>query len=142
MSITVFGIYCREDKEVLFLRVNGKKKRDLWPCVARHCDPKTSIICTDSAAQYTGVEKLFDNAVHKTTNHQKGEFVDKKDKTNTINALENQNKIFKKALKSRRNEAGIRSHMATHFYRRMRLKPLKTLGEQVIYHFSLRFFLS
>ena len=131
MTIVLFGIYCREDKEGIFLRVNGKKKSDLWPLVKKYCHPDTNVICTDSAGQYTGVENLFNSAVHKSTNHKKGEFVDKNDKTNTINSLENQNKLLKKAVKNRRSEKGIQQHMAVHFYRRMRLNHLPTLGERV-----------
>lgn len=99
MTVTVFGMYCREDKEGLFFRVNGKSKRDLWPYIKKYCHESTSIICSDSARQYMGVENLFLNAQHKRTNRRKGEFVSKDDKTNTINDLENQNKLLKKSLK-------------------------------------------
>ncbi|XP_035227418.1 uncharacterized protein LOC118199635 [Stegodyphus dumicola] len=72
MTITVLGIYCREDKEGLFFRVNGKSKRDIWPYIKHHVHPETSVICTDSAKQYKNVESMFSGAVHKTTNHSKG----------------------------------------------------------------------
>ncbi|GFS31443.1 DDE_Tnp_IS1595 domain-containing protein, partial [Nephila pilipes] len=131
MTQVVLGIYCREDKEGLFFLVDGKKKRDLWPLIARHCHPETSIICTDSATQYHSVNKLFNDAVHKTTNHKKGEFVSKIDKLNTINPLENENKHFKKAIVSRQSEKHLKQYMALHFYRRTRLSTMKSLDAKV-----------
>jgi len=41
--------------------------------------------------------------VHKQTNHSKGEFVSKADQTNTINDLENQNKLLKKIYQVSQN---------------------------------------
>ncbi|GFU07699.1 DDE_Tnp_IS1595 domain-containing protein [Trichonephila clavipes] len=76
--------------------VDGEKKKDFWPRIARHCNPETSVICTDSATQYHNVNKLFNDALQKTTNHKKGDFVNKTDKLNTINPLENENRHFKK----------------------------------------------
>lgn len=131
MTIVIFGIYCREDKNGLFFRVNSKKKRDLWPLVKKHCHPETSVVCTDSALQYSNVEVLFDDAIHKTTNHKIGEFVSQSDKSNTINSLENQNKLLKKAIISRHTDRAIDQYMALHFYRRTRLDPLPSYGEQV-----------
>jgi len=58
-----------------------------WPVFPRKCKEQngaikkyvaynTSAICTDSARQYFGVEKMFSpQTVHKQTNHSKGEFV-------------------------------------------------------------------
>lgn len=134
MTQTIFGIYCREDKEGLFFRVNGKSKRDLWPIIHKYCHPETAVICTDSARQYKNVHLLFNDAVHKTTNHRKGEFVDKNDVTNTINSLENQNKILKATIRSRRNDVVIRQNMAVYFYRRRRLPLSIPIGER-IHHF-------
>ncbi|GIY62192.1 hypothetical protein CEXT_576361 [Caerostris extrusa] len=45
---------------------------------------ETAVICTDEARQDKKIDRLFKGAVHKTTNHSKGEFVDKND---TINPL-------------------------------------------------------
>lgn len=131
MTIVVFGIYCRTDKEGIFFRVNGKKKKDLWPLVKKYCHSDTSVVCTDSAKQYVGVEQLFTNAVHKTVNHKKGEYVSSTDKENHINSIENQNKLLKQAMHSRRTDTAIRQDMALHFYRRRRLDHLPTFGEQV-----------
>ena len=40
MSITLFGIYCREDKMEVYFQMNGKSKRDLWPIIIQvvHAD--------------------------------------------------------------------------------------------------------
>ncbi|GFY72433.1 DDE_Tnp_IS1595 domain-containing protein, partial [Trichonephila inaurata madagascariensis] len=130
MTQVVLGIYCRDDKEGLFWLM-GEKKKDLWPRIARHCNPETSVICTDSATQYHNVNKLFNDALHKTTNHKKGEFVNKTDKLNTINPLENENRHFKKSIINRKSEKSIRQYMALHFYRRTRLNTLKSLNAKV-----------
>ncbi|GIX70117.1 hypothetical protein CDAR_312561 [Caerostris darwini] len=58
----------------------------------------TVLICTDTAGQYKKVDRLIPGVIHKTTNHSKGEFVAKDDKSNTINPLENENKHFKRSL--------------------------------------------
>lgn len=131
MTITVFGIYCRDDKHGIFFRTEGKKKRDLWPLVKKHVHPKTEFICTDSAKQYSGVEKLFGGAIHKTVNHKKGEFVSKSDKTNHINSIENQNKHLKASIKCRRSDEHIRQYMALYFYRKTRLDVWKDLGGKI-----------
>ncbi|GFY78672.1 DDE_Tnp_IS1595 domain-containing protein, partial [Trichonephila inaurata madagascariensis] len=119
------------DDKVGFFLVDGEKKRDLWPRIARHCNPETSVICTDSATQYHNVNKLFNDALHKTTNHKKGEFVNKTDKLNIINPLENENRNFKKSIINRKSEKSIRQYMALHFYRRTRLNTLKSLDAKV-----------
>ncbi|GFQ71225.1 DDE_Tnp_IS1595 domain-containing protein [Trichonephila clavata] len=131
MTQVVLGIYCRDDKEGIFFLVDGEKKKDLWPRIARHCNPETSVICTDSATQYHNINKLFNDAIHKTTNHKKGEFVNKTDKLNTINPLENENRHFKKSIVSRKSEKSIIQYMALHFYRRTRLNTLKSLDAKV-----------
>lgn len=33
MTITVLGLYCKEDKTGLFFKVNNKSKKELWPYV-------------------------------------------------------------------------------------------------------------
>ncbi|KAG8181118.1 hypothetical protein JTE90_029151 [Oedothorax gibbosus] len=96
MTITVLGIYCREDKEGVFFLVNGKKKKDLWPLIKEQTDPETTFVYTDSAKSYHNVDELFDDAIHMTVNHKKGEFVDRVVKDNHINSIENQNKLLKK----------------------------------------------
>ncbi|GFY73669.1 DDE_Tnp_IS1595 domain-containing protein [Trichonephila inaurata madagascariensis] len=118
-------------KKGFFFLVDGEKKKDLWPRIARHCNPETSVICTDSTTQYHNVNKLFNDALHKTTNHKKGEFVNKTDKLNTINPLENENRHFKKSIINRKSEKSIRQYMALHFYRRTRLNTLKSLDAKV-----------
>ncbi|GFR00157.1 DDE_Tnp_IS1595 domain-containing protein [Trichonephila clavata] len=126
----VLGIYCRDDKEGIFFWLMGEKK-DLSPRIARHCNPETSVICTYSATQYHNINKLFNDAIHKTTNHKKGEFVNKTDKLNTINPLENENRHFKKSIVSRKSEKSRIQYMALHFYRRTRLNTLKSLDAKV-----------
>ena len=96
MNIVVQGLYCKEDKTGIFLKVDGKSKRDLWPYIKKFVDPNTSTICTDQTKQYHGVEKLFGSTYsHLTTNHSVGEFVTAANSSNTINDLENQNKLLK-----------------------------------------------
>lgn len=127
MDITIFGIYCRETKEGLFFKTDGKSKRDLWPLAVQYIDPDTSFINTDSAQQYHGIERLFTNATHKTVNHSKGEYVQKSDKSNHINSIENQNRILKREIKHLSN---LHQYMALHYYRRTRMNQ-ETFGERV-----------
>lgn len=103
MTIIVLGLYCKEDKQGLFFKVNAKSKAELWPYIRKYVHPETSKICSDSAKQYDDVEKLFSSdAVHLKTNHSRGEFVSKVDPTNTINDLEKQNRLLKKTILCRR----------------------------------------
>ncbi|GIX97950.1 DDE_Tnp_IS1595 domain-containing protein [Caerostris darwini] len=133
MTQTVFGIFCKQDREGLFFLVDGKKKRDLWPLVKKYVHPETAVICTDEAGQYKKIDQLIKGVVHKTTNHSKGEFVDKNDKNNTINPLENENKHLKKAIVYRKTQKMLRQYMATHYYRRTRLDHMgkKNLGAKI-----------
>lgn len=127
MTITIFGIYCRETKDGLFFRTEGKSKRDLWPLIKQHVHPDTSFIHTDAGKQYDGVEKLFTNATHKVVNHSKGEYVQKDDRTNHINSIENMNKILKREIK---HLSHLHQYMALHFYRRT-LMNQKEFGAKV-----------
>ncbi|GIY22534.1 DDE_Tnp_IS1595 domain-containing protein [Caerostris darwini] len=51
MTQTIFGMFCRDEKEGLFFLTKGKSKRELWPFIKHHCHPETSIICNDKAKQ-------------------------------------------------------------------------------------------
>ena len=83
-------IYCRENKEGLFFKVEGGG-RNLWPFIKHFCHPDTNVVCSDEVKQYVDIEKIFGpNTVHKTTNHSKGEFVGRGNKSNTINDLESE----------------------------------------------------
>lgn len=109
----------------------------MWPYIVRYVKGDTSRICTDSAAQYKGIEKVFSSStVHLTTNHSIGEFVDLTDRTNTINDLENQNKLVKTAIKCRRSEKLLHQYMALFFYRKNCLeREFKDLGSQLTQFF-------
>ena len=74
-SITLLGITCQEQKRSLYWRVDGKYKAILWPKIKKHVHPETTFIYTDSAKQYSNVQTIFDDALHGTVNHSKGEFV-------------------------------------------------------------------
>lgn len=135
MTTTVLGLYCKEDKVGLFFKVNSKSKRELWPYIQKYVDSTTSRICTDSAGQYFGVEQMFGpSTVHLRTNHSKGEFVDRTNPMNTINDLENQNKLLKKSIKCRRTPKLLHQYMALFFYRKVYLdKYFKDdLGSQIM----------
>ncbi|GIY57492.1 DDE_Tnp_IS1595 domain-containing protein [Caerostris darwini] len=106
---------------MLFFLTQGKSKRELWPFSKHHCHPEISIICSDKAKQCVGVQNIFSNAVHKSTNHSIGEFVSTTDPLNTINALENENKHLIKAIISTRSPDHVNQHTALHFYRRTRM---------------------
>ena len=58
-SIVSFRIYCRETKEGLYFRTNGKSKHDLWPLLSKYVHPEIKHICTDQAKQYKKVKTLF-----------------------------------------------------------------------------------
>ena len=127
MTITIFGIYCRETKEGLFFRTAGKSKRDLWPLALKYIHPETSHIHTDGGKQYTGIDCLFPAARHMTVNHSKGEYVQKDDRSNHINSIENMNKILKREIKHLSN---LHQYMALHYYRRTRMNQ-STFGGRV-----------
>ncbi|GIY99130.1 DDE_Tnp_IS1595 domain-containing protein [Caerostris extrusa] len=107
---TVFGIFCKQDREGLSFLADGGKKRDLWPPVKKCVHSETAIICTDEAGQYKKIDRLIKDVVNKTTNPSKGEFVDKND---AINLLENENKHFKKSIVSRKCLGNIWLHTVT-----------------------------
>lgn len=107
----------------------------MWPYIEKYTDKNTSRVCTDSAKQYSGVEKLFSkDTVHLQTNHSKGEYVEKNNPINTINDLENQNKQLKRAIVCRRSPKLLHQYMALHFYRCHHLeKEFKHhLGSQIM----------
>lgn len=135
MTIVVLGLYCKEDKIGLFFKVNSKCKADLWPYIHKYVNQSTSRICTDSARQYIGIEKIFPGStVHNTTNHSKGEYVNENDHTNTINDLENQNRILKKNLLCRRTTNHLHQYMALFFYRKhcLEKKYKEDTGSQIM----------
>lgn len=134
MTITVLGMYCKEDKTGLFFKVNSKSKADLWPYKKQYVDPTTTTICTDSAKQYCNVQNLFsEKCQHLTTNHSIGEYVDKNNSKNTINDLENQNKLLKKAIICRRSPKLIHQYMVLYFYRQNHLEKYKNdIGSQIM----------
>ncbi|XP_035208698.1 uncharacterized protein LOC118183314 [Stegodyphus dumicola] len=68
---------------------------------------------------------------HSTQLGGAGEFVAKKDKFNTINQLENENKIFKRTIVNRRNDQSLIQYMALHYYKRFRLKQFQYPGEKI-----------
>ncbi|KAL7294055.1 hypothetical protein TKK_0012093 [Trichogramma kaykai] len=134
MTITVLGLYYKEDKIGLFFKVNAKSKKELWPYIKKYVHYETSRICTDSAKQYQGVEKMFSSdTVHLQTNHSIGEYVDQSDPMNTINDLENQNKLLKKSIKCRRSSKLLHQYMALYFCRQVKLSEYKNdLGSQIM----------
>lgn len=135
MSVIVFGLYCKEDKVGLFFRVNSKSKAELWPYVKKYVNDRTTRICTDSAKQYKGIEKLFQpGAIQLETNHSIGEYVQRGNPLNTINDLENQNRILKDNLICRRSLNHIEQYMALHFYRKYYLEKdyKQHLGSQIM----------
>jgi hypothetical protein len=128
-TIVLFGIYCRETKEGLYFRTNGKSKRDLWPLLSKYVHPEIKRICTDQGKQYKKVRTLFSASTqHTAVNHSKGEFVDKNDKENHINSIENNNKHLKGFFKSRRSDKLIHQYMAIHFYFNRYIKKYETVG--------------
>ena len=131
-SIVLIGIYCRENKEGLYFRTNGKSKRDLWPLLSKYVHLEIKRICTDQAKQYKKIKTLFSPSTQRTVvNHSKGQFVEKNDKENHINSIENNNKHLKSFFKSRRSDKLIYQYMAVHFYSNRYIKKHKTLGDQL-----------
>ena len=73
------------------------------------------MICTDSAKQYQGVDKMFsDRSVHFSTNYNKKKLKD--NPQNTINNLENQNKLLKKSIVCRRTPKLLYEYIALYFH--------------------------
>lgn len=102
--------------------------------IQKYVDFHTSRIFTDSAKQYVGVEKIFSTeTVHLTTNHSKGEFVSSTNPENTINDLENENKLLKKQIICRNTTKLLQQYMALLFYRRNCLeKHYDDSGSQIM----------
>lgn len=121
-SVVVFGIYCNEDKEGLFLEAEGKKKKDIWPYIKYFCDPKTNVFHSN---------EICKKSVHKTADDSGGKF-SKNDKNNIMNNLEKKNEKQKRDLKSKRPKNSFYQVMGVYFYRRIRLGNLKTDGEKVL----------
>ena len=114
-------MYCREDKG-LFFEVGSKKKKYIWSYIEHFCHPDTSVMCSNEAKQYDGVERNFNEAIHKTTNHSKGEFVSKTVViVNIVNDLQNENKQLKKELKRRWPKDSLFQFMDVYFYSRTQL---------------------
>ena len=101
MSITLFGIYCREDKMEVYFQMNGKSKRDLWPIIIQVVHADTADIWADAATQYLAVENIIPGAIHKSVNHKASESVSATDNANHTNSLENENKQMKNILCTR-----------------------------------------
>ncbi|KAL7287977.1 hypothetical protein TKK_0018033 [Trichogramma kaykai] len=73
------------------------------------------------------------NTEHLQTNHSIGEYVDKTNPLNTINELENQNKLLKKSIKCRRTPKLLHQYMALNFYIRTFLHRYKNdYGSQIM----------
>jgi hypothetical protein len=68
---------------------------------------------------------------HTTVSHSKGEFVDRNDKENHVNSIENNNKHLKSFFKPRRSDKLIYQYMAMHFYFNRYIKKHNTLGAQL-----------
>ncbi|GIY40321.1 hypothetical protein CEXT_36351 [Caerostris extrusa] len=66
MTQTIFGMFCRDEKEGPFFLTKGKSKQELWPFIKHHCHPETHF----STHKHTFIKHIFSNAVHKSTNHK------------------------------------------------------------------------
>jgi hypothetical protein len=100
--------------------------------LSKYVHPEIKRICTDQGKQYKKVRTLFSASTqHTVVNHSKGEFVDKNDKENHINSIENNNKHLKGFFKSRRSDKLIHQYMAIHFYFNRYIKKYETVGAQL-----------
>lgn len=91
------------------------------------------------AKQYHGVEQLLGpTCTHITTNHSVGEFVAADNSLNTINDLENQNKLLKKSILSRKSTQSLYQYMALYYYRKNILEKQYRcdLGSQITQFFE------
>ena len=130
MTMTIFGILCREQKKTLFFRVDGKSKKHLWPIVKKFVHPESTVVCTDGGKQYLNVANLIPGIEHKVVIH-KDTFVDKLDKSNHINTLENANRWMKKSIKNRRNGEVIDHQIQMWVYRKERFTTDMTPGQKL-----------
>ncbi|KAL7287566.1 hypothetical protein TKK_0018217 [Trichogramma kaykai] len=118
----------------LFFKVNAKTEKELCPLIKKYIHHDTSRTCIDSARQYEGVEKMFSsNTMHLRTNHSIAEYIDKIITQNTINNLENQNKLLKKSIMCCRSSELLHQYMSLYFYRKAYLKQYQNdLGSQIM----------
>lgn len=132
MTTIIFGMYCRETKQVLFFRVPNKGKRALWPLIKKWVHPGIARICSDGAATYQGVAgvhaEMFPDAIHDVVIHSEGVFADPEDPTNHINSIENENKLIKREMRNRRTDKIMDQYIAWHCYRRCYLSRLDNNG--------------
>lgn len=125
MTTTILGIYCKEDKHGIFVRVPSKSKESIWPWVSRYADKETSVVCTDMGKQYSGIKELFSGDTdHLQTNHSKGQYVDKFDSRNTTNHIENRNRYVKQEMKSSVTPEAIDEYLSLFYYRQYVLNKL------------------
>lgn len=73
------------------------------------------------------------STVHLKTNHSIGEYVDSTNPMNTLNDLENQNKLLKRRIVCRRTTKLLRQYMALFYYRQDHVEKLykQDLGFQI-----------
>lgn len=95
----IFGILCRNEK-VWATLIDKTEAKDLQPIIQKQVE-KGSIICSDSWRAYTGIAQK--GYIHRTVNHGKKEYSDKKG--NHINGLEGFWGYLKRKLSAR---GGIR----------------------------------
>ncbi|KAL2749231.1 hypothetical protein V1477_002171 [Vespula maculifrons] len=98
MSIIVLSIYCKEDKIKLV-------------------NPMISRICTDNAKQYHSVEEIISSSCMQL-NQSIVEFVAADDCMNTINNLEAQNKLLKRAIVFWKKAVVLYQYMVLYCYRK------------------------
>ncbi|XP_023220813.1 uncharacterized protein LOC111622640 [Centruroides sculpturatus] len=126
-QITIFGAYCRETKEVMYWHVDNKSRRVLWSHMLRYI-ARSSIIVSDSAAQYRGCTTMGFSE-HKTVNHSQrgpGRFVDADDLEAHTQNIECRNRWLKKSIKSLRTDRSLQSYNCTYVHRTRVLSQLPT----------------
>lgn len=129
-TIPIFGLACRETKQIRYFRVKDKSRRSLFPLMKKYIHPEVAVICTDGAAMYKAVDQLFPGVTHKVVNHRLV-FVDPDDNTNHINRIEGENRHLKAAIKSRRTKDLVDQYIGWQVYYREHLRPLDSNGERM-----------
>ena len=129
-TIPIFGMACRETKQIRYFRVNDKSRRSLFPLMKKYIHPEVAVICTDGAGMYKAVDQLFPGVTHKVVNHRLV-FVDPDDNSNHINRIEGENRHLKAAIKSRKTTELVDQYIGWQVYYREHLRPLPSNGERM-----------
>lgn len=112
--VTIFGLYCRETKQGIFLQVKNKSRAVLWSQMQRYI-ASGSIICSDGAPMYRNCE-IMGFQDHLVVVH-KYEFVNRHNSEAHTNGVEIRNRWVKERILDHRSKSSTMSYICEYWYR-------------------------